>query len=82
MPIAAFEDEPQAGAAASALRDLGFTVEVTTRNSGDTYDERTRALIAGHPPPFEMHALLSSDADVDSFARIVQRHHGFIVPSS
>lgn len=81
MPIAAFEDEPQASAAATALRELGFTAEVTTRSGGDTYDERARSLFTGNPPPFEAHALLESDADLDRFARVVQRHHGFPVPS-
>ena len=80
MPRAAFEDEPQASAAATALRELGFDAEVTTRDGGEDFDERARDFIAGNPPPFEARAFLhSSDADVDRFARLVQRHYGFIL---
>lgn len=79
MPRAAFEDEPQASAAAMALRELGFTAEVVTRDGGDGFEERARALLTGNPPAFEIHALLSSDADIDAFARIAQRHHGMIL---
>lgn len=82
MPQAAFENEPQAGAAATTLRELGFTAEVTSRAGGDSFDERMRSFFAGNAPPFEAHALLSSDADVERFAHIVQKHYGFIVPSS
>jgi hypothetical protein len=81
MPRAAFEDEPQASAAAIALRELGFTAEVTSRSGSDTYDERARSLLTGNPPPFEVHAILTSDADTDRFVRIVERHHGFPVSS-
>ena len=80
MPTAAFEDEPQASAAAIALRELGFTAEITTREGDETYDERARGLLTGNAPPFEVHAILSSDADVDTLARMAQRHHGFIIP--
>jgi len=80
MPRAAFEDEPQASAAAIALRELGFTADVITREGAD-YEERARGLLTGNPPAFEVHAILSSDADVDNRARMAARHHGFIIPS-
>ena len=80
MPQAAFEDEPQATAAAIALRELGFHAEVTARTDGADFEERARGFIAGKTPPFEAHALLySSDADDDRFARIAQRHHGHLL---
>jgi hypothetical protein len=80
MPRAAFEDEPQASAAGSALRDLGFSVEITTSAGNDSFEERARGFLAGKVPSFEVHAMLASDdADVDAFARIVQRHHGIII---
>ena len=81
MPRAAFEDEPQASAAAIALRELGFTAEVTALGGGIEYEERARSLLTGNPPPFEVHAILDSDADTDRFVRIVERHHGFIILS-
>jgi hypothetical protein len=82
MPTAAFEDEPQATAAAIALRELGFDAEVTSKDSAGDFEERTRAFLSGNTPPFEPHAILhSSDADVDRFARLVQRHYGFILSS-
>jgi hypothetical protein len=82
MPKAAFEDEPQAAAAAIALRELGFNAEITTAANDDSYDERARALLAGKPPSFKIHSWLeSTDADLDGFIRIVQRHHGLPLSS-
>jgi len=81
MPKAAFESEPQADAAATALRELGFNAEVLVR-AGPDFDERTREFFAGNTPPFEAHAVLhSTDADDERFARIAQRHYGFILSS-
>jgi hypothetical protein len=80
MPIAAFESEPQASAAANALRELGFNAEVTTSGGAD-FDERMRRFFAGNPEPFEAHALLNSDADDERFARTVQRHYGTLIRS-
>ncbi len=81
MPIAAFESEPQASAAATVLRELGFNSEVIVRGA-NTFEERTRDFFAGKPAPFEPHALLvSEEADDETFLRTVQRHYGTVVLS-
>ena len=81
MPIAAFESEPQASAAATVLRELGFDSQVVVRGA-DTFEERTRSFFEGRPPPFEPHALLvSEEADGDRFLRTVQRHYGVVILS-
>jgi hypothetical protein len=79
MPAALFENEPQASAAATVLRELGFDSEVILRGA-NTFDERTRDFFAGKPPAFELHALLlSTDADDERFARTVARHYGIVI---
>jgi hypothetical protein len=79
VATAVFESEPQAAAAATVLRELGFHSEVFTRDA-NAYEERAREFIAGNPPPFEPNAVLvSSDADEDRFVRTVQRHYGVVV---
>jgi hypothetical protein len=82
MAIAAFESEPQATAAATVLRELGFSADVIVRGT-NTFEERTRNFFAGKPAPFEPHALLvSGDADEERFLRTVQRHYGIIVDAT
>lgn len=79
MPIAAFESEPQASAAATVLRELGYNAEVVVRGA-NTFQARTHDFFEGKPPPFEPHAVLvSSDADPDRFLRAVQRHYGIVL---
>lgn len=79
MLAAIFESEPQASAAATILRELGFDSEVVLRG-GDDFDDRARAFLTGNPHPFEPNALLtSSDADQERFLRTVQRHYGIVV---
>jgi hypothetical protein len=79
MPAAAFESEPQASAAATVLKELGFNSEVFVRGAND-FDERTRSFLSGNAPPFETNAVLvSSDADDERFLRTVQRHYGIVV---
>lgn len=79
MPTAVFESEPQASAAATVLRDLGFTSEVFIRGANN-FEERARAFFAGNPPPFEAKAILvSHDVDEERFVRTVQRHYGVVV---
>lgn len=81
MPIAAFESEPQASAAATVLRELGFDSDVIVRGA-NTFEERTRDFFGGKSPPFEPHALLiSEEADDETFSRTVQRHYGSVVLS-
>jgi len=81
MPIAAFESEPQASAAATVLRELGFESQVVVRGA-NTFEERTRDFFEGKAPPFEPHALLvSEDAAEEPFLRTVQRHYGVVILS-
>ncbi len=81
MPLAAFESEPQASAAATVLRELGFDSEVVLRGS-NTFEARTHDFFEGKTPPFEPHALLvSQDADEERFLRTVQRHYGIVILS-
>lgn len=82
MPAAVFESEPQAEAAATVLRELGFDSDVIVPGA-NTFEERSRALFAGNPPPFEPHAILvSNDVDDDRFLRTVQRHYGIVVTTT
>ena len=79
MPAAVFESEPQASAAATVLRELGFDSQVVVPGA-NTFDERARAFFTGNAAPFEAHALLlSSNADDERFLRTVQRHYGIVV---
>ena len=75
---AAFESEPQASAAATVLRELGFSAHVYVRGAND-FEERARAFFAGNPTAFEPNAILVSDADEERFIRTVQRHYGVLV---
>jgi hypothetical protein len=75
MHIAAFEAEPQAEAAALALRDQGFEAEVILRD-GPSFEERTRAFFQGRSQPFKAHALVVTNAGTEPFTRAVQRHYG------
>ncbi|HEY1882034.1 MAG TPA: hypothetical protein VGG51_03205 [Candidatus Cybelea sp.] len=82
MLAALFENEPQASAAATVLRELGFDSEVILRGA-NTFEERTRDFFAGKPPSFEPHALLlSANADDERFARTVQRHYGILIENA
>jgi hypothetical protein len=79
VPIAAFESEPQASAAGTVLRELGFDADVIVRGA-NTFEARTQDFFAGKPAPFEPHAVLVSDAaDPGSFVRTVQRHYGIVL---
>lgn len=82
MRAAVFESEPQASAAATVLRELGFNSEVIVHGA-NTFEERTRDFLSGKPTPFEPRALLlSGDADDDRFVRTVQRHYGVVLGSA
>lgn len=79
MATAAFESEPQAAAAATILRELGFNADVYVRD-GENFEARTREFFGGNPPAFEPEAILvSADVDRDRFVRTVQRHYGVVV---
>ncbi|HEY3675513.1 MAG TPA: hypothetical protein VGK84_05935 [Candidatus Tumulicola sp.] len=80
MLTAVFEHEPDAEAAAIVLRNDGFDAKVTLKNqSGENYDDRMRDFFSGREHPFEVHAVLTSDARSDEFAREVIAHHGHVV---
>lgn len=77
--IATFEEEPDAEATATALREQGHECQVVTK-SDKSYDERMRDFFSGKPHPFETHALLITDDVEDAaFAREVRLHYGQIV---
>jgi hypothetical protein len=78
MPKAAFEHEPDAESAAGVLRDLGFSARLVER-SDESYDDRMRAFFSGRERPFEVHAVLVSDAGIDTFEREVASHHGHVI---
>ncbi|HEY6450883.1 MAG TPA: hypothetical protein VIX60_09420, partial [Candidatus Cybelea sp.] len=79
LPTAAFESEPQASAAATVLRELGFSADVFVRGANN-FEDRARDFLQGNPPPFEPKAILvSNDADDERFLRTVQRHYGIVV---
>jgi hypothetical protein len=77
--IAAFEEEPDAVATATALREQGHECQVVTK-SDTSYDERMRDFFSGKPHPYETHAFLIADDTEDAtFAREVRLHYGQIV---
>jgi hypothetical protein len=78
MPKAVFEHEPDAESTAIVLRELGFDGRVI-EHSDESYDDRMRAFFSGRERPFEVHAILASDAHPDTFAREVAAHHGHVV---
>ena len=75
MRVAYFEDEPDAEAAASMLRELGFTATVHSCTS-ETYSDMLKKFFRGEIGLYEKDAVLESDAAADSFETIVVRHHG------
>ncbi|HEY1428862.1 MAG TPA: hypothetical protein VGF18_04775, partial [Candidatus Tumulicola sp.] len=46
---------------------------------GQSYDDRMRDFFSGREHPFEVHAVLTSDSEGDSFAREVAAHHGHVI---
>ena len=79
MPIAVFENEPDASAAAIQLQELGFDSQVILRGA-NTFDERTKDFFSGKSAPFEPHAMVvSEDADNERFVRTIQRHYGLVM---
>jgi hypothetical protein len=76
MPIAYFEDEPDAEAAASMLKELGFTATVHSCTT-EKYSDMVKKFFRGEIGLYEKDAVLESDdAAPDSFETIVIRHHG------
>ena len=79
MRIAAFENEPEAAATATMLRERGFDSEVVTRDD-EAYDENLRDFFHGKPRTYEPHAfVISGDAEYEPFRNAAQRHYGFVI---
>jgi len=75
MQLAYFDGEPDATAAASALRDLGFDADVLNADEKQ-YAEDVKRFIRGEVDGFEPKVILRSDADEDTFETVVRRHYG------
>jgi hypothetical protein len=73
--IAYFDGEPDAQAAAGVLRELGYTAEVH-RCTDEPYAETVKKFFEGAIGNFEKNAVVTSDADPDSFQRIITEHGG------
>jgi hypothetical protein len=80
MPKAVFENEPDAEATAIVLRNQGSSAQFKLVHQEDqSYDDRMRDFFSGREHPFTVHAVLTSDASGDSFAREVAAHHGHVI---
>jgi hypothetical protein len=80
MLTAAFENEPDAEATAIVLKNQGFTADVKLVHQEDeSYGDRMRNFFSGREHPFQVHAVLTSDAGTDAFAREVTAHHGHVI---
>ena len=80
MLTAVFENEPDAEATAIVLQNQGFDAQVKlTHQDGENYGDRMRDFFSGREHPFQVHAVLTSDAGSDAFAREVAAHHGHVI---
>jgi hypothetical protein len=75
MPIAYFDGEPDAQAAAQVIQELGFNAVVQPCTT-ETYGETIKKFFQGASGYFERGAVVDSDADPESFQIIITRHHG------
>jgi hypothetical protein len=79
MRIAAFENEPEAAATATMLRERGYGTKVVTRKD-EAYTESLRDFFHGKPRTYEPRAfVISGDAEYEPFMRAAQRHYGFVI---
>jgi hypothetical protein len=79
MRIAAFENEPEAAATATMLRERGYDSEIVTRDS-EAYEKSLRDFFHGKPRTYEPHAfVISGDAEYQPFKMAAQRHYGFVI---
>ena len=79
MRIAAFENEPEAAATATYLREHGYDTEMVTRET-DEYADNVKDFFKGKERTFEPHAfVISGDAEYEPFMRAAQRHYGFVI---
>ena len=79
MRIAAFENEPEAAATATMLRERGYDSEVVTRDS-EAYEDSLLDFFHGKPRTYKPHAfVISGDAEYEPFKTVAQRHYGFVI---
>ena len=79
MRIAAFENEPEAAATATWLRERGYDSKIVTR-SNEAYEDSLRDFFHGKPRTYEPRAfVISGNADYEPFARAAQHHYGFVI---
>jgi hypothetical protein len=79
MRIAAFENEPEAAAAATILRERGYDSKVVVRNE-KSYEQTLKQFFAGQPRTYEPHAfVISESAEFEPFRRAANRHYGFVI---
>ena len=79
MRIAAFENEPEAEAAAIMLRERGYDSTVV-KQSDRSYEERVADYFRGKPRTYQPNALVISEtADFEPFANAAQKHYGFVI---
>ena len=79
MRIAAFENEPEAAATATMLRERGYDTKVVNRDNR-AYEESLRDFFHGKPRTYEPRAfVISGDADYEPFRRAARRHYGFVI---
>ena len=70
-----FDAEPDAWAAANALRELGYNAEIH-RVGTESYKENVKKFFEGESGEFETNAILESDAEPQAFEEVIIRHHG------
>jgi hypothetical protein len=79
MRIAAFENEPEAAATATMLRERGYTTRIVTRDD-EAYEKSLQDFFHGKERTYEPHAfVISGDAEYEPFMRAAQRHYGFVI---
>ncbi len=79
MRIAAFENEPEAAATATMLRERGYETKIVTRDDG-AYEDSLRDFFRGKPRTYKPRAfVVSGNADYEPFRMAAQRHYGFVI---
>lgn len=79
MRIAAFENEPEAAATATMLRERGYDTKVVTREN-KAYKESLRDFFRGKPRTYEPRAfVISGNAEYEPFKTAAQRNYGFVI---
>jgi hypothetical protein len=79
MRIAAFENEPEAAATATTLRDQGYDSKLIFRDDR-AYARTLKEYFAGKSQTYEPFAfVISDDAEFEPFMRIANRHYGFVI---